>query len=135
MRISDWSSDVCSSDLRVLQTLLRDPQRRLLQAAERLRQRRHELGQLRPGHTGLDVGPHGMEEAAQQAAHVLAKLAADEVQGLDAVGAPVDLRDARVAHELLHDVLADVAVGGLDLPAQIRERGRAPGWDRACKYV
>src|SRR3546814_16381581 len=60
-----------------------------------------------------------MEEAAQQAAHVLAKLAADEVQGLDAVGALVDLRDARVAHELLHAVLADVAVAAVDLHAEI----------------
>src|SRR3546814_1042607 len=54
-----------------------------------------------------------------QAAHVLAKLAADEVQGLDAVGALVDLRDARVAHELLHAVLADVAVAAVDLHAEI----------------
>ena len=60
-----------------------------------------------------------MEEAAQQAAHVLAQLAADKIQRLDAVGALVELRDARVAHQLLHAVLADVAVAAEDLHAQV----------------
>src|SRR3546814_12944113 len=77
-------------------SLLGYPQRRPLQASQRLGHRRHELGELRPGHACLDIGAHRLEEAAQQSAHVLAELAADEIQGLDAVGALVDLRDARV---------------------------------------
>ena len=59
-----------------------------------------------------------MEEAAQVAARMRAHLAADEVQRLDAVGAFVDLRDAGVAHELLHAAFADVAVAAEHLHAE-----------------
>ena len=59
--------------------------------------RLHELGDL-------------LEEGRDRAAAVAAELAADEVERLDAVRALVDHRDARIAHELLHAVLADVAV-------------------------
>ena len=38
------------------------------------------------------------------------QLAADQIERLDAVGAFVDHGDARIAHELLHAVLGDVAV-------------------------
>ena len=47
------------------------------------------------------------------------QLAADQVERLDAVGAFVDLGDAGVAHELLHAVLADVAVAAVDLHAEV----------------
>ena len=60
-----------------------------------------------------------MEERAQIAAIVLAHLAADQVERLDAVGAFVDLRDPGIAHVLLHAVLADVAVAAEDLHAEI----------------
>ena len=50
------------------------------------------------------------KNAMQRAAAVLRQLAADEIERLDAVGALVDHGDARIAHELLHAVLGDVAV-------------------------
>jgi hypothetical protein len=43
------------------------------------------------------------------------KLAADQVHRLNAVRAFVDHGDARIAHELLHAVLGDVAVAAPDL--------------------
>ena len=58
----------------------------------------------------LDEGADLVDERHQRAAAVLAELAADQIERLDAVGAFVNLRDARVAHELLHAVLGDVAV-------------------------
>ena len=61
-----------------------------------------------------------MEEAAQQPAHVLAELAADQVERLDAVGALVDLGDAGVADILLDAGLADVAVAAEHLHGEVR---------------
>ena len=49
----------------------------------------------------------------------MAQLAADQVERLDAVGAFVELGDAAVAHQLLHAVLADVAVAAEDLHARL----------------
>ena len=54
--------------------------------------------------------PTSSKKARTRAAAVLGQLAADEVHRLDAVGALVDLGDARVADELLDAMLADVAV-------------------------
>ena len=48
----------------------------------------------------------------------LRQLAADEVERLDAVGALVEHGDARIAHELLHAVLGDVAVAAEHLLRQ-----------------
>ena len=45
---------------------------------------------------GLDVCSHRFEEQADRTTAILGQLAADEVHRLDAVGAFVDLRDARV---------------------------------------
>ena len=47
------------------------------------------------------------------------ELAADQVERLDAVGALVDLGDARVAHQLLHAPFADVAVAAEHLHAEL----------------
>ncbi len=60
-----------------------------------------------------------MEEAAQQAAHVHRQLAAHQVERLDAVGALVDLGDAAVAHQLLHAVVADIAVAAQTCTARL----------------
>ena len=57
-----------------------------------------------------DSSPDQLEEGPDGAAAVLGQLAPDQVHRLDAVGAFVDLGDAGVADELLHAVLADVAV-------------------------
>ena len=67
----------------------------------------------------LDEGGDGMEEAAQQAAGPLPQLAADQIERLDAVGAFVDLGDARIADELLHAVVADIAVAAPDLHGEV----------------
>ena len=48
-----------------------------------------------------------------------AELAADQVEGLDAVGALVDLGDARVADVLLDAGLADVAVAAEHLHGEV----------------
>ena len=53
---------------------------------------------------------HLAEERLTARPPSLAELAADEIERLDAVGAFVDHRDARIAHELLHAVLGDIAV-------------------------
>ena len=68
----------------------------------------------------LQAGRHRMEEASEQAAGVLAELAADQVEGLDAVGALVDLGDAGVADILLDAGLADVAVAAEHLHGEVR---------------
>ena len=63
-----------------------------------------------------------------RAAAVLRQLAADQVERLDAVGALVDHGDARIAHELLHAVLGDVAVAAEHLlrhARRWRSRGRS----------
>src|SRR3954452_14581204 len=61
-----------------------------------------------------------MEEAPEQAARVLAELAPDQVEGLDSVGALVDLGDARIADILLDAGLADVAVAAEHLHGEVR---------------
>ena len=58
------------------------------------------------------------EERLQRAAAVLRQLAADQIERLDAVRALVDHGDARVAHELLHAVLGDIAVAAVHLLRQ-----------------
>ena len=72
---------------------------------------RFEVG-LERGVAGmvLDVALHLAEERRDRAPAVLGELAADEIERLDAVGAFVEHGDARIAHELLHAVLGDVAV-------------------------
>ena len=56
-----------------------------------------------------------LEKGGDRAAAVLGQLAADQVEALDAVGALVDHGDARIADELLHAGLGDVAVAAEDL--------------------
>ena len=58
-------------------------------------------------------------ETAQQLALAAQYLAAEQVEGLDAVGAFVDLCDAAIADQLLHAPLADVAVAAVDLHAEV----------------
>ena len=60
-----------------------------------------------------------MEEVPQKAPRPLGQLPTDEVERLDAVRAFVDLADPRVAHQLLHAVLADIAVAAMDLDREI----------------
>src|SRR5664280_2286477 len=78
--------------------------------AERDAERRHIGLHAIVGALLLDEGADLVDERHQRAAAVLAELAADQIERLDAVGAFVDHGDARVAHELLHAVLGDVAV-------------------------
>ena len=60
-----------------------------------------------------------MEEGAQQPSGALGQLAAHKVERLNAVGAFIDLRDTGITDELLHSVLADVAVPAVDLHAGV----------------
>ncbi len=60
-----------------------------------------------------------MEEMAQEPPGMGRELTSDQVERLDAVGPFVELGNARVAHILLHAVLADVAVAAQHLHADI----------------
>ena len=103
----------------VLHSLLRQPAGGALQAlvglGDGLDVRLHR-GVAR---LGGEEGLHGVEEAAQVAPGVRRQLAPDEVHRLDAVGALVDLGDARVAHELLHAVLGGIAIAAADLQREV----------------
>src|SRR3546814_6664709 len=81
MPICDWSSDVCSSDL------AHHPVGDRTARIDKLLQFGEFGGAVR------DIVDQGADEVA--ARH--AELAPDEIGGLDAVGAFVDRRDARVA--------------------------------------
>ncbi|MBA7486871.1 hypothetical protein ES707_22433 [subsurface metagenome] len=63
----------------------------------------------------LGKGSHLGEERHDSAAAVATQLAADEVERLHAVGAFIDHGNARIAHELLHALLGDVAVAAIHL--------------------
>src|SRR3546814_5416030 len=100
MRISDWSSDVCSSDLELVSA-----------SGQRFVERSDPRDVVADG----GAAPHR-------------QLAADEVHGLDAVGALVDRRDAGVA-----EVLGDA--GLLDVAHAAEQIGRASCRGRVCQYV
>ena len=87
--------------------------------AERDAERR-DVGLHRVAAVLLDEALHLGEERLQRAAAVARQLAADEVHRLHAVGALVDHGNARIAHELLHALLGDVAVAAIDLLRQHR---------------
>src|SRR6185437_16320807 len=70
--------------------------------------------------TLLEISLYFIEECHHCATAVLAELAADKVERLDTVGAFVYLRNARVAHELLHAMFGDVAVAAEYLLRQNR---------------
>src|SRR3546814_10893492 len=84
MRISDWSSDVCSSDLKLCQLLVL----------------------LRLCHLFRD----DLEEELNGAPAIHGKLAADKVHSLHPIRAFVDHGDAGIADILLHARFHDVAV-------------------------
>ena len=68
----------------------------------------------------LGEGADFAEERHHGAAAVARQLAADQIERLDAVGALIDHGDARIAHELLHAVLGDIAVAAEHLLRQHR---------------
>ena len=90
--------------------VLHEPHGRLLQMAERGVERRDVRFHRRVVLAGVEERLHIGEVRLQRAAAVLRQFAADEIERLDAVGALIDHRDARVAHELLHAPFGDVAV-------------------------
>ena len=55
------------------------------------------------------------EERHRGAAAIARQLAAHQIKRLNAVGAFIEHRDARIAHELLHAVFGDVAVAAIHL--------------------
>src|SRR4249920_560684 len=58
----------------------------------------------------LEVGLHFVEEGHDRPAAVLAELAPDQIERLNAVGSFVNLRNSGIAHELLHAVLGNVSM-------------------------
>ena len=83
------------------------------------RQRFDEFLQLRIAGVGFAELVHHLGELAQLLALIHQHLAAEQVDGLDAVGAFIDLRDAAVAHQLFHAPFADEAVAAEHLHAHI----------------
>ena len=63
---------------------------------------------------GGDLRPHRLAARERQ-------LAGDEIDGLDAVGALVDRRDARIAQVLRRAGLLDIAHAAMDLHAEGRD--------------
>ena len=85
---------------------------------------------------------HLGEERLQRAAAVLRQFAPDQIERLDAVGALIDHRDARIAHELLHAPFGDVAVAAEHLlrgdgvgEAEIREHALHHRREQAHGFV
>src|SRR4029079_9018599 len=79
--------------------------------------------------TLLQVGLHFVEEGHDRPAAILAKLASDQVKRLNAIGALIDLRNSRIAHELLHAVLGNVSVSAENLLRKDRVGKTAVGED------
>src|SRR3546814_2691283 len=107
MRISDWSSDVCSSDL----VVSRSPQMALGG------QRRHALLQLLEG-PGLDLA-HAL---AAHAIFLAQLLQSQRIVAQAALAQDMPLAVGELVHGLDHE---DAAV----------EIGRASGRERVCRYV
>src|SRR5262249_8633418 len=63
----------------------------------------------------LEISLHLIEESRNCPATVFTKFTAEQIERLDTVGAFVDLRNARIAHELLHSVLGDVPMAAKNL--------------------
>src|SRR5262245_24979352 len=79
--------------------------------------------------TLLQVGLHFVEEGHDRPATILAELASDQVERLNAIGALIDLRNSRISHELLHAVLGNVSVSTEDLLRKDRVGKTAVGED------
>ena len=103
----------------VLHRVLHQEERRVLHAAHRLLERLDELLHRLVGLVLRDEAADLAQQALRGAAALHRQLAADQVERLDAVGAFVELGDARVADELLHAVLADEAVAAPGLHREV----------------
>src|SRR5690606_9576634 len=101
--------------VRILGRMLHQPHGRLLELLQRLAQRADELPRRLVAALVVAEFLDEGEIAPDGPAAVGRELAADEVHGLDAVGALVNGRDAGVADELLHAPFADIAVAAIDL--------------------
>ena len=120
--------------------VLDQPVGRLLQRIDRLAQADGDGGHVVAGAVlqGLDRFADFGEQGARRRAAVADHLAADEVVGLDAVGALVDRRDPGIAEMLGRAGLLDEAHAAMDLDA---ERGDldaevgAPGLDHGGQQV
>ena len=84
-----------------------------------LADRPHDVRQLRVVLVLLDEGDGGVEEVPQVTPGPARQLAPHQVERLDAVRALVYLADPRIPHELLHAVLADVAVAAVHLHGKV----------------
>jgi len=87
-----------------------DDVRYLQPLRERLTERLHIGRHILIGAALFDVTRDLGEEGLQRAAAVARQFAADQIERLNAVGALIDHRNTRIAHELFHAVLGDIAV-------------------------
>ena len=103
--------------VRIGHAVLHQPESRGLQIAHRLFERRGDEAEPL---IALAIGDGVIEQRQPclgAAPAVLAKLAADQIHRLDAVGAFVNLGDAGVADELFHAPFADIAMAAINLLA------------------
>src|SRR5208283_6011056 len=100
--------------LGIAQPLRRDVRGRELQGSECLLVSLHHLPERRMVPVLLDERGDGVEETAQRTPGMGGHLTPHKIERLDAVGALVDQRDGAVAYQLLHPMIADVAVTAID---------------------
>ena len=89
--------------------MLGKPHGRLLQGAQPIAHRLHERGE---GVAAIRLQPaiDGVEKRHRRGTALAPQLAADKVHRLHAIGAFIGLVDAGIANELLHAIVADIAV-------------------------
>src|SRR3546814_2872009 len=129
MRISDWSSDVCSSDLRLAVRL-----------AGQAHDAAHALGEVvvagarRVGSRLAEAGDRAVDEAGMALLQVVvAEPVAREVPDLVVLDQDVAVAD-QLGRQLLALGLGDVDADGA-LVAVGGEIGRASWRERGCQYV
>ncbi len=101
--------------VRLGHSVLHEPHGRRLHVVQPLLQVLGEEGHLLVVAVLLAEIADFLEQGHDGAAAVLAELAADEIERLNAVGAFVDHGDAGIAHILAHAVFFDIAVAAEDL--------------------
>ena len=101
--------------VRVLHCILHEPHGGRLLLAERLFELLCKRSEIRVILGFGDILAHRLEIGLDRRAALAGELAPAQVHGLHAIGAFVDLGDARIAHELAHPPFLDIAVTAIDL--------------------
>ena len=109
----------CAGIIGVLRPVGRQPQGRALQILDAaLHANDEELHRVVFFVFGDPAGEQA-EQRHRRGAALAAQLAAHQVHRLHAVGAFIDHVDAGIAHELLHAIVADIAVAAIALHAEV----------------